>query len=394
MSSKLLFIYEQDMPTVSSIREEFLHLTENGIVNAEFLELKRVDCTDIEKNDVIIFIRPNDILTPIIAKHAKHAGKFIIVFCDDDLLNKVPEAPWRVKGLRKLFYYTDVMWSSSKYICGKYQEYIPSKRIAVTDTVVRPEQIYKPSTKDKITDRKVKIVYAANIAHVSQFETYILPIMPRIVQEFSDKVSLTFIGVKPELTKYESKIEIHYKEVMPLEEYRSYMESQNFDIGIAPLCETEFTKCKYANKYIEYSLSGVMGIYSKIIPYIYAVKDYKTGILAENTKEGWFHAIKFAIENIEFRRRCVILAQEDLRKNYSEEKILEKLWKEVPELKQYQYKKAEKSCKSFILAKGLYYFSRLFDWLYLSSYYWKIGGFQGFYNKLKTHIKGKSAYAR
>ena len=67
------------------------------------------------------------------------------------------------------------------------------------------------------------------------------------MREFGDKISFTFVGVRPNM----DDIECEYVSGMPLMEYRKFMREQNFDIGLAPLYENDFSKCKYFNKFIE-----------------------------------------------------------------------------------------------------------------------------------------------
>ena len=120
--SRLLFIYERDMPTVSITHEMFSGLKLFPEIKSDFCYLQDVRPSDIDYHDVIIFIRPDNIYSWKIAQNAKQAGHLIVTFCDDDLLNLPkpnPTIPWRKKGLLKALSFTDVIWSSSRYILEK-----------------------------------------------------------------------------------------------------------------------------------------------------------------------------------------------------------------------------------------------------------------------------------
>lgn len=367
--SRILYVYERELTTVSMMKDTFSQLSEQGIMDADFIEGKRVRRSDIDGHEIIVLIRPDNILSPAIAKETGKSGRLVLVFCDDDLLLVKPMMPWRRWGLKKTLCYADGIWSGSGFICDRYQSLTKSHRRVVTDTIVYKEQIHTPANSvcQGEEREKIKIVYAGTAAHKAMFHRYILPVMPKLAEMYGNRISFTFVGVRPDVSEYENRMEIHYVDAMPLAAYRKFMEDQEFDIGIAPLQENEFTKCKYFNKYIEYSLSGVMGIYSRIIPYLGAVRDHETGILAENTKEGWFSAMKEAIEDEKLRRDCLAKAQADLRENYSEKRILDKLFRDVPELKSYE-KRLER-CGSFLFAKMVYFLMRPCDWIYLFFYY-------------------------
>ena len=388
--SKLLFIYERDMPTISITRDVFTNLKEHEEIKSDFKYLTDVTPSDIDEHDMIILLRPNDIYSWKVADMARKAGHVAVVFCDDDLLHLPKSAatiPWRKRGLRKALAHSDVIWSSSRYIANKYRKLTKGKRKALTDTILRPEELEGIDEIQKTGD-KIKIVYAAAPSHAELFEKYIGPVIPKLYKEFGDKISFTFVSVHPEVSDYECE----YIPGMPLMEYRKFMKENGFDIGLAPLEENRFTKCKYFNKFIEYTTQGTVGIYSKTEPFTYVVKDRINGFLAENTPEAWYSALKEAITDTALRKKCVENAVEYLRTNHTEDACIKKICKGLPELCECnrQYKK----CESFGFYKILYYLSRPFDWIYLLFFYLKTTGIKAVLKRTKTHFTEAKAYRR
>lgn len=385
----ILFIYEREMPTVSCIKHDFEQWKRKKLLSVSFRRLTEVSCTDIDQNQVIAFIRPNDIYSPIIAKKARMAGHLVLVSCDDDLMHVKPGIPWRIRGLKKILSHTDVLWSPSQYICEKYRKYVKGRRTFTTDTIVREKQIATDveGMRGKSCPYPLKIVYAAAPGHYVFFDQYIKPIMPKLIKKYGKKISFTFIGVKPDADMFASEIEIHYVRGMPLLEYRSFIKNGGFDIGIAPLPGNGFTKCKYYNKYIEYSMAGIMGIYSNVIPYAGKVKHMENGLLADNTAAGWYRAFCMAIDDKKLRSACVKNAQKDLKENHIEDAIVKKMLYAVPELK--QKRKHTLKCGSFFLGKCLYYFQRPLDWAYLCCYYLRNGGIAGFRDRVVLHMRNR-----
>ena len=119
------------------------------------------------------------------------------------------------------------------------------------------------------------------------------------------------------LSKYKGKIEFYFyspnglfadkeglineKGYVPLNEYPTKLKSFGFDIGVAPLCDNIFNRCKSANRYLEYSMLSVPtvavdigGQFSEII------KDGQTGYLAK-TEQDWIDKLSLLIENKEKR---------------------------------------------------------------------------------------------
>lgn len=387
--SSLLFIYERDMPTISTMKDIFLHLNPDHGIRSHFILLWDVKPADIHGHEIIVFLRPNDVLSAAVAKRAAESGRFVITFCDDDLLHYNPMAYWRRSGLKKTLHYSNAIWSSSNFIGQDYKKHTVGKRFIKTDTIVRAEQIAEHT---KSENDRVKIVYAANPGHLLLFNEYAKTAVCKLIGKYGNKISITFIGVKPDLSEYEGRTKIRYVKGMPLLEYREFMKKEKFDIGIAPLGDNRFTRCKYFNKYIEYSMSGVCGVYSKVIPYVEAVQDGINGLLAENTSESWLDKLETAVLDGKLRTNCILASQENLRENFIEESIIQNFKKQTPEA--VEYNNEMNPCKGFYLSKIWYCFLRPADLVYLSFYYLRSGGIQVFLEKLKIHFRERKAYAR
>jgi glycosyltransferase involved in cell wall biosynthesis len=86
-----------------------------------------------------------------------------------------------------------------------------------------------------------------------------------------------------------------------------------WDIGIAPLEATKFTRCKSDIKFLDYSALGVTGVYSNVPPYSDYVVHNKTGLLAENTAESWYNNLERLIVDTSLRFKLLKNAQEYLR---------------------------------------------------------------------------------
>ena len=384
--SKLLFVFERDMPTISITRDVFFHLQNHDEIRSTFKYLADVTPSDIDAHDVIVFMRPSDIYSWRIAKAARDAGHVTATFCDDDLLNlpsSMPTIPWRKRGMVKTLSHSDVIWSSSRYIAEKYRNLTAKRRTVVSDTILQPSEL---EGIEAPCNEKVRIVYAAAPSHAALFEQYIGPIVPQLVKEYD--VRFTFVGVHPELPG----VECEYVAGMPLMEYRKYMREGRFDIGLAPLHNDEFSKCKYFNKFIEYTTQGIVGVYSKMEPYTYVVRDAVNGFLATDDPEDWLRVLRNVVEHGDVRKTCLENAVRYLRTEHSEDACIERIRQELPEIIEASgnYKK----CANFGVYKALGYITKPLDWIYLTLFYLKHTGIKGVVLKTKTHFVESKAYRR
>ena len=395
--TKTLYTYEFDMPTVAIIRKGAETYSIKTNTEYRFKQIQEITAEDLAWCDIVNMIRPNDPYSAHLAKRAQEAGKIVISYYDDDLYNlpvSVPNPFWRKKSIRKALAYSNMVSSSSRYICEKYIKYTLGKRSYTGDAVVDSTDIKRIPKMESATvpAEKVKLIYAANPSHVAFFNQYILPIMPQLCQKYAGKISMTFMGVRPDLQEFESQIEITYHTTMPLDEYREKIKSGAFDIGLSPLPTDEFTKCKYFNKFIEYTMAGIVGVYSDTEPYTYVVKHEHNGFLAKSDPADWYECLCKAIDDALLRNQCICAAQDLLLREFTQEASLRRQNEAVPELLAYQSEK--KTVGSLQPYKMLHSWLPVIERIYQVFFYWRRTGISGVIDKIKVHFRDGKAYSK
>lgn len=378
----LLFIYETNMPTVQILQDMFLDIADETGMKVGFSQVKQLTNDTMMQYSNIVFIRPTDYLSLALAKKARKAGKKVIVSIDDDLLAHRPLAPWRARYLKQILSCADYLFSSSSYLGEAYVKLTKGKKFIRLDTIVAEDQIFAPKPSDASC---VRIVYAAHPGHKVMFDEIVYPVLEELIREIGAGFGFTFIGVHPDLKGIEKLVKVEYVEGMPFHEYRAYMKDHPFDIGLAPLYDTSFTRCKYINKYLEYSMHGIAGIYSNVIPYSDAVRNQENGFLADNTTDSWLNTLRIAITNVELRQKCIQNAQRDLRERFSKKVIIERLRTNLPEL--FDKETADVKIGSLQWSRRVYSALRILDLGYLSVYYLFNGGIQELSGRIRKHVK-------
>lgn len=375
------------LPTVSAMKGEMEDLYKREGIEAKFLSVLDICNEDLNSATAVMLVRPENSISYRIASSAKKRGAFVITFCDDDLLNlpkDMPSIPWRKNFLKKCIQKSDVIESPSPYICDKYSKLIKSKRGFVVHSAVSKKKISMIPESAK-ENKLVKLVYAAGGDHVELFNQYILPILPRLGEKYRDKISLTMVGVHPNIEECNKYINTEYIEAMPLEQYRQYMREAQFDIGLAPLSDTSFNRCKYFNKFIEYTLVGVTGIYSDNPPYTYVVRDGENGRLAHNNTEDWLKKIIDVIEDKEYRKNSLKKAVELLREEFNEEKNIKRMKDSLPEI--YVEREIKQIKSQTLFYKIEYKLQRMADLSYMTIFYLRKAGVKGMLNRAAIHNK-------
>lgn len=391
--SKVLYTYERNIPTVAIMRNAAEKNNEHQ-GQFRFKQITQVTQADIDWCDILEMIRPSDPYSVFLAKRARAAGCFVISSYDDDLYCPPASRPtprWRIKSVKRSLENSNLLSTCSPHIREKYRGFTADKRAYASDSIVNPNEIKMIPELTEVTDNKVKLIYAANAGHKVFFDRFILPIMPKLCQRYAGKISMTFMGVRPELSQFESQIEITCLNSMPLEEYRLKIQEGAYDIGLSPLISDEFTKCKYFNKFIEYTMAGIVGLYSNTEPYTYVVKDGENGFLVNDNPEDWYECLCKVIDDALLRNRCVRSAQRLLLDKFTPESVNEGRIAEIPELVSYDGERTP--CKGIRLQRMLYRVIPVADKIYQVFFYLRRSGVSGLIAKIKMHFREKDAFS-
>lgn len=163
---------------------------------------------------------------------------------------------------------------------------------------------------------KVRIVYATSRTIDDQYVHFadaILRVLPRY-----PNVELTIWGCQPRELMGRSDIQI-----LPLiKDYDSFQRAfvrQGFDIGLAPLTDTPFHRCKTNTKFRDYGAAKIAGIYSNVDVYSCCVENRVTGLIVNNNADDWYRAVCELVENETLRRQIQDNAFAEVMKEYSQE---------------------------------------------------------------------------
>lgn len=179
-----------------------------------------------------------------------------------------------------------------------------------------------------IGQRKVvQIVYMGTSTHDADFEM-ILPALDALAKEKPNSFELTLISAvrNPprrswiKLLNTEENARVYPRFV------RWFVKQPHWDVGLSPLTDNPFNRCKSDIKFLDYAALGILPVLSDMAAYNGDAKELGLAIMAENGSDSWFTALCEAVETIKEHRETVRKAGEYVWSRRSGEQMAARQW--------------------------------------------------------------------
>ena len=276
------------------------YLEKQGLVNYQFVPSHFVKRENVEWADIILFLRSDSDIDAYISKVAKQAKKKLVYIMDDDLLN-VPDylssspyylLPSTKNNIKTIMSNCDTFLTPSVILMEKYGKQFKHSFLIDEPSLNRIEI--------KTQNKKVKVGFAGSIDRTQDINEILSSAIRELHKKYKDSIEIEFMGAKPDIVDELGLTYYPYQD--GYDSYTAFMAKCNWDIGLAPMPETEFHKCKYYNKYVEYASFGIAGVYTDCVPYSLAIRSNENGVLVKNNTDSWVDAVSRLIDDRNIRK--------------------------------------------------------------------------------------------
>lgn len=334
---KILFLTKNEKDGVFEVRGTLpiKHLRERGheikVVseNNEYTGQQIIEL--IEWADVISLSRhyssPLDHIDYMM-NYCKEKGKKLVYDTDDLLIGLPQEHPSYsdmqqfIPQIRTLAKKADVITVTGSPLLEAYSKFNDSISILPNCVEQSDWKLRKGGNK------KVKVGWCGTISHISDlllitdvvrdlqkerdFEFVIFGLVNKKWDDYVEELSEGNWAAKKEkpwlrdaywfvqFKKLDAALkEISWKHVpfVPIDKYRKKLSSINFDIGLCPLEDNKFNRCKSSIKFYEYAMVGTVTLASNVLPYAGEVN-----YTAKNRYDKWYRKLKALIDSEEMRK--------------------------------------------------------------------------------------------
>ena len=242
-----------------------------------------------------------------LAAHAARTGATLVFDLDDDLLSIPPEHPEaadltaRAAVVERMIRLAGMTRTSTAALAERVRTL--ARRVEVVGNAL-DERIWTPRGSGPADPfGPVRLLCMGTATHDADF-ALLQPALGEIHRRFGDQIQIDLIGfVSGTVPEWVRRI------APSLHASRSYPGFVNWlagagpwDIGLAPLADTAFNRCKSPIKVLDYAALGLATLASDVAAYRGSLADGVGGVLVANTDEAWFEALSRAIRDPAWRR--------------------------------------------------------------------------------------------
>lgn len=302
-------------------------LQKQGACEFRYKDERLLSPADVAWCDILFLVRGASSESVWAARWAKKCARTVLGYWDDDLLG-IPDysSAYRYYSNPKIRANIDALFKlADAFLC-------PNPRLAAKLSALHGREVkilpgvhgresFEPPKKR--TNQPPIVGYSGGPDHMRILNSFVGPAIGEVAQTGAS-FKLHIVGPKPDFlaglpveTKYTPSIPDYY-------DYLAFSSELEWDIGMAPQWESEFTTCKFYNKLLEYAHIGCAGIYTKIEPYVGVIEDGITGLLVPNEVAAWRDAILRLLKDPDLRFKIASNAYEFAQSHHNRKVVVEK----------------------------------------------------------------------
>ena len=273
------------------------------LADAEQALRYRADIFATQRSAVPDLESANDLI-----RHCRDHAITLLYDLDDDLLH-IPRDHPDAKELRpraKLV---------SRMVRGASSVWVSTPALADTLTSVRGDVRVVPNGLDERlwcataspSPRRqgpLRVLFMGTATHDADL-ALVGDALSRVHAVFNEHVSIDLLGVSSgsELPPWANRVSMSVHAATCYPAFVNWFTQQHFDIGIAPLANTPFNRCKSAIKTLDYAALGLPVLASDRAGYRGSLADGIGGMLLPDEPGAWFVALSTLLRDAEARRR-------------------------------------------------------------------------------------------
>jgi glycosyltransferase involved in cell wall biosynthesis len=167
----------------------------------------------------------------------------------------------------------------------------------------------------------IRIGHIGDFSHANEMHHLTNGIKTLSEASLSREWEIHFVGyTPPELAEHPRVRTIPY--IRGIDPFHEWLSKAAWSIGVAPLRDTPFNRCKTDNKFRTFSAFGIAGIYSDIPPYSDSVVHAHTGLLCQDNSDAYAKCLIKLIQDDSLRTSIQEKAKRTCAERYSRNAVV------------------------------------------------------------------------
>jgi GT2 family glycosyltransferase/glycosyltransferase involved in cell wall biosynthesis len=241
-----------------------------------------------------------------LVRHCGEHGITLLYDLDDDLRHVPrdhPDAPLlrpRAQLVSRLVRRADAVWVSTPALAVALADLRDDVRVVENGLDERLWAAAPPPPRQG----SVRILFMGTATHDADF-AIVEGALARLHAVFAEHVSVELLGVsgRADLPSWVNRIGMPVHANASYPGFVNWITQQHWDIGIAPLADTAFNRCKSAIKVLDYAALGLPVLASDRAVYRGALADGRSGWLLPDDENAWFVALVRLVRDAGLRQR-------------------------------------------------------------------------------------------
>ena len=266
--------------------------------------------------DLVIFTRYAQPFERELISEFLHRAIPVAYHIDDDLLD-IPEslgagvvaahgAAEVVEARRFLLEQSNLIYASTRPLADLLRQRFPHKPVMSGVSAPYFDHLIEKRAKTRRREPgTIRMGYMGSKGHGRDLEL-VVPALERILREMPNVSFETFGTIRmPEaLLAFGDRITSH-RVIKNYEGFLQHLYDLDWDVGIAPLIDDRFNRCKAPIKYAEYTLAGIVTVASDSVVYSQLING-RNGRLTKPS--DWYDQLREVLLSVEARRSLLAAA--------------------------------------------------------------------------------------
>lgn len=244
-------------------------------------------------------------------------GKKLVVEFDDyfrvekdspfKMIHNIHKAPEMIQVTMKI---ADMVVTTTEYLAEKFRKL--NDNVKVCPNFMDMDRWDLPTLPND--SNEIRIFWAGSMTHLNDLKESVWA-LKKIMKEYPN-VKFVTMG-DPRIKDYFEGYNVECMLGIHGDYYQKRLHGARFDIGIAPLRNTGFNRCKSYIKPLEYGICKVPSVASDVEPY----QHFEEGtVLIAKSKEEWYELLKRLIDNESYRKELGQKMYEYVKREFDLEK--------------------------------------------------------------------------